>query len=335
MNHSRGSRARLEQLLLVRLAVQERSGTLARLLRRMNLAGIVLSPCCLEEHLDLLRRVVQSLPTPPFLVLDRERGAMRPLPASFRSLPSPTEAAREGPRAVERLGELTGALLRRAGFNTILVPLLDLLPFPPGHRLARQAFGSDPTLVGRCGSAFLRGVARQKVLACAGHFPGLGSAVQERPRRAELPVIVKSMAELWRTDLVPFRQVLPRLPLLQVSPAAYKAYDFDRPLPAVFSEKIVEGLLRTKLSYGGAVLADLEDAFLRRLVEPDEAALRSVQAGCDLVLIGCDGGSAERVFARLEKAVESGELARRRVEQALRRVRRVKRELAVPEREIA
>jgi len=120
-----------------------------------------------------------------------------------------------------------------------------------------------------------------------------------------------------------------------VSPVAYKAYDFDDPRPAVFSEKIVDGLLRVKLLYEGVALADLEDTFLPPLVEPEEAALRALQAGCDLVLLGSDGGRAEKVLARFGKAVESGEISLRRAEQALRRVRRVKRGLAFPERKVA
>jgi len=123
--------------------------------------------------------------------------------------------------------------------------------------------------------------------------------------------------------------------LVQVSPFAYKAYDFDQPRPAVFSEKIIEGLLRTKLSYEGVALADLEDAILHPLVEPEEAAVRALQAGCDLVVVGCEGERTEKILARLEKAVGSAEISLRRAEQALGRVRRVKRGLAVPEREIA
>ncbi len=327
----------LGQLLVVRLTMERWSSGLERWLRRTAPAGIVLSPRCGAEQsiLDLLRHVVQALPAPPFLLLGPESGALSPLPASFRSLPSPAEAAQQGANAVERLGELTGATLRREGFNALFAPLLDLLPFLPGHRLARQAFGPDPASVARCGRAFLRALGRQKVLACAAHFPGLGEALLRRSCRVGLPVIGKSMAELWRADLVPFRQLLPRLALVKVSPVAYKAFDFDLPRPALFSEKVVEGLLRTKLSYEGVALADLEDALVRPLVEPDEAALRALQAGCDLVVFGCEGGRAEKALARLEKAVESGELPLRRAEQALRRVRRAKRGLAVPERKIA
>ncbi len=319
-----GSQA-LGQLLVVRLAEAKWSGALGRWLGRINPAGILLSPPFGggPSLSDFLRRAARALPAPPILSLEPDAEAASVLGASSRALPAPAEAARRGPHAVERLGEQVGAGLRLLGFNLAFAPPLDL---------ARQAFGTSPTEVARAGGAYLGGLRRKGILACARHFPGLGQALLRRS--PALPVIDKSMAELWRADLVPFRDLLPRIPLMMVSPAAYKAYDFDHACPAIFSEKIVEGLLRVKLGYEGVACADAEDPSIRGLIEPQEAALRALRAGCDLVLVGGEGGATEKVLGRLVKAVESGQLPARRAEQALRRLRRAKRGLAVPERKI-
>ena len=101
--------------------------------------------------------------------------------------------------------------------------------------MRRDAFSADPQQMAKCGEAFLEGLESHGVLACGKHFPGSGSSRAASP--AELPLVSKPMAELWREDLFPYRALLPRLPLILVSTAAYKAYDFDLLQSAGLSSK--------------------------------------------------------------------------------------------------
>jgi beta-N-acetylhexosaminidase len=135
------------------------------------------------------------------------------------------------------------------------------------------------------------------------------------------------MAELWREDLVPYRALLPRLPLVLVSAAAYKAYDFDLPQSAGLSPKIVEGLLRVKLGYDGMAIAyGLETEAVRGTLSLEEAAVEAVGAGCDMLVVE-EPQAAERVHAAWCAALHSGKLPGPRVEQALKRIQHVKRGL--------
>jgi beta-N-acetylhexosaminidase len=182
--------------------------------------------------------------------------------------------------------------------------------------------------VAKCGEAFLEGLEAHKVLACGKHFPGFGST--RSAGLAELPIVSKSMAELWREDLVPYRVLLPRLALVLVSTAAYKAYDFDLLQPAALSSKVVEGLLRIKLGYDAVAIADgLEAEAVRGTLSLEEAAVQAVSAGCDMLLVE-DPQAAERVQSALSAAWESGKLAGARVEQALQRIQLAKRCLRPP-----
>ena len=69
-----------------------------------------------------------------------------------------------------------------------------------------------PSAGGEVWGGFLEGLERHEVRACGKHFPGL--AAREPPSPAELALVSKPMAELWREDLVPYRALLPRLPLV-------------------------------------------------------------------------------------------------------------------------
>jgi beta-N-acetylhexosaminidase len=132
------------------------------------------------------------------------------------------------------------------------------------------------------------------------------------------------MAELWRADLVPYRELLPRLPLVMMSAAVYKAYDFDNPQSAVLSTQVVNGLLRGKLGYRGVVVApQLELQPVRGVLDMSRAAVECLTSGCDMLLV--EKEESWQVMRRgIDGALASGESMRERLEQSLARIRAVK-----------
>jgi beta-N-acetylhexosaminidase len=340
------------QLLILKVSELRWDSSLEHVLRRLRAGGALIdAPLTggVETVREFLVKTARSTPSVPFLALREEGGTMDPLRAFLPPLPSPRAAAEKGLAAVTRLGELVGAGLQFLGFNTNLAPLLDLAspdsgkrgcepvekpgrgtPWraPTGETAGTRAFSRDPTEVAKCGAAFLNGLERCHVLACGKHFPGLASApYSPLPER---PIVAKSMAELWREDLVPYRTLLPRLPLVLVSTAAYKAYDFDLPQSAGLSPRVVEGLLRAKLGYHGVAIAcGLEMEAVRGTLDLGEAAVQAVRAGCDALLLE-NAEAAEVAHQALSRARESGELPSPRLEQALTRVQLAKKGLMAP-----
>jgi beta-N-acetylhexosaminidase len=309
------------QLLMVRLEENRWSAALDRFLRTWRPAGVVLAeplPRSAQATVEFLDKIAQALPVVPFLAIRQEGGARDPFRQFLPELPSLQAAAQKGLPAVARMGELIGEALSLFGFNTNFAPTLDLATPVTAGVLGRSAFSADPQQVAQCGGAFLRGLRQHKILACAKHFPGWGSV--PAPGTRALPVSGKSMAALWREDVFPFRELLPQLSMVLVSNAAYKAYDLDLPVPASLSRQVLEGLLRTKLDYRGVAMAfDLESKDVQGLLDLGEAAVQSLNAGCDLLLL--DQGSETEAGARaLKGALEMGRLPSLRVEQALERV---------------
>jgi beta-N-acetylhexosaminidase len=347
----------LGQLLILKVNEQRWDSSLEHLLRRLNPGGVIIDAPLTggaESTREFLLKLARAVPSVPLLAIEEEGGAMDPLGAFLPPLPAPRTAAEKGPAAVARLGELVGAALHLLGFNTDLAPVLDLASPASGKKsreavenpgrgtpwraptgIASQvrasdthAFSSNPLVVAKCGAAFLCGLVRHHVLPCGRHFPGLGSAsCSSLPER---PLIAKSMAELWREDLVPYRALLPRLPLVLLSTAAYEAYDFDFPQSAGLSPKVVEGLLRVKLGYNGVAIAcGLEREAVRGILALEEATVHALRAGCDMLLLE-KAEAAERVHGVLSAARESGKLPRPRLEQALKRIELAKKGLEPP-----
>lgn len=322
---------RLGQLLFLRLRENRWSASLERLLRGAAPGGILFSgslPPSAELTSEFLRKTARAIPHPSFFAVQEEGGSADQLGVFFPPLPFPRAAAEKGLPAVARLGELIGEALSLLGFNTNFAPLLDLATPFNEKKLAGRAFGADAKQVAQCGGAFIRGLGHHKILAVGKHFPGWGSVPCENSR--DLAVSGKPMASLWREDLLPFRQLLPHLPMVLISPAAYKAYDFDQPRPACLSAQVVDGLLRIKLGYRGLALASgLESEAVRGRLDLGETAIQSLYAGCDMLILD-EGRPFEEVRRALAAGLASGKLIRRRVEQSLERIQAVKKRLARP-----
>jgi len=322
---------RLGQLFFLRLRENRWSAALERMLRVAAPGGILLSaplPPSAESTSEFLRKTAWAIPHPPFLAVREEGGSADQLGVFLPRLPFPRAAAERGLSAVARLGELIGAALSLLGFNTNFAPLLDLATPFTEKSLGGRTFEADPKQVAQCGRAFVRGLRHHKILPVGKHFPGGGSVPFENSQ--DLAVSGKPMAALWREDLLPFRQLLPHLPMVLISPAAYKAYNFDQPRPACLSALVVDGLLRVKLGYRGLALAyDLESDAVRGRLDRRETAIQSLNAGCDMLILD-EGRPFEEVRRALEAGLTSGKLFRQRVEQSLERIQAVKKRLTRP-----
>ncbi|MBZ5565388.1 MAG: hypothetical protein LAP13_23570 [Acidobacteriia bacterium] len=123
--------------------------------------------------------------------------------------------------------------------------------------------------------------------------------------------------------------------MVQVSSAAYKAYDFDIPRAASLSPAVVEGLLRIRLGYRGLALAyDLEDQNVRGTLDLGQAAIQAINAGCDLIIVD-QGTSFDTVSQALQAGLDAGKLAPKRLEESLERIRIGQKGLTPPKGKIA
>ncbi len=323
--------SRLGQLFVLETKSGRWSARIGELLRSVRPSGVVvpLSPGPSEAPLAAYIKGVRSaldqsslvgLADPQFGVIDSLLSLRRPQPIFNPGLR----------RQAESWGKWMGALLRGFGLNVDFSLRLDLTG--PAFRAAGRA--RDPQVVAQCARAYLRGLAPSKVIACVCNFPGIGSAEPDREFGGLLSS--KPMAVLWREDLLPFREALPVLPLVMVSHAGYKAYDFETPRPGIWSSEILTGLLRVKLGYKGVAVANLSDlADTAKDIDLGGAVVKALEAGCDLFVVPGTKFSVTSVRRSLRAALDSGRITPGRVEQSLRRIRVLKRKLAKPLRVVS
>ena len=328
--------SRLGQLFILELKSARWNSRVEQLFRSAQPSGVVI-PLDITRPEALLREVaegVRSLVRGATLVgvADPQVGVIDMLLPN-RMMGSPRASNNILKSSAIAAGRLRGMSLRNAGLNVDFSLRLDL-----GNANDRIDFGlqnpdRDPKLVAECAGAYVRGLRMNGTVACVRDFPGVGSVEFDREWGM---VSAKPMAALWCEDLVPFRKLLPKLPLVMISRAVYKAYNFDFPLPAVWSPEVVTGLLRTKLGYKGVAVANLSRlGRAPKNTDIGEAAVKAVEAGCDLFVIPARKSSVASALRSLRSALGSGRITHNRVEESLQRISAMKRKLAKPLRAIS
>jgi len=323
--------ADLGRHLLIGLEEHRWTSGLERRIRALRPGGVLFltptlrSPAATAE---LCARIVRALDDVPFLAIEEEAGAINPLRRWLPPLPPPRAVRGQIPAAARRRGEWVGRALRLLGLNTYLaaIPEASSSRSEPTPGSPRRARSSGKTV--ELDKAFVGGLAHVGALVCGKYFPGLSGARLDRSSR--LLVVSKPMAEMWSGNLLPYRRLLSQLPLVMVSPAAYKAYDFDVLRPATVSAQVLEGLLRVKLGYRGVAVTDqLDSEYVCRAFDPVGFAVQALIAGCDLLLVH-EWRTAEAVRAGLAKAFISEKLPSWRLEQAAKRLHSLTRHLSPP-----
>jgi beta-N-acetylhexosaminidase len=202
-------------------------------------------------------------------------------------------------------GELVARAVRAFGFNSTLAPVLDLGLPASAEVMGTRAASETAAGVVAYARAFLAGLASQGVVGCGKHFPGLGGGTLDS--HLETPEILRGRRELWREDLVPYRELRDELPMVMVNHAAYPRTP-GKARPASVSRYWIETVLRKRIGYRGIVFSDdLEMGGVLKFLGIEEAAVEAVRAGTDLLEI-CH--SPELILRAYEALLVEGERSR-------------------------
>jgi beta-N-acetylhexosaminidase len=213
--------------------------------------------------------------------VDRLRDALAAMPSAQAVATAARRTGKSG--LAQEHGELVALAVKAFGFNTTLAPVLDLaLPDSAGVMGTRAAAATGIEVV-EYASRFLMGLKAQGVAGCGKHFPGLGAGMLDS--HLETPVILRESREMWREDLVPYRELCHELPMIMVNHAAYpETPGKDR--PASVSSYWMEIVLRERIGYRGIIYSDdLEMGGILKFLPIEEAAIAAVRAGMDLIEI--------------------------------------------------
>ncbi|MCK9825886.1 glycoside hydrolase family 3 protein [Nocardioides cavernae] len=302
--------------------VAQWSGTAApvEMVRRLHLGGVIAFDSNIASadqiqavNTRLTRRVGRTWPL--FLGVDQEGGVVERLRGAATRFPTFMSAGAAGDVALtQRAYAASGAELRGLGFTVDFAPDADVTSGPGDPTIGSRAASSYPSTVAEHVVAAANGFAASGVLPVVKHFPGHGSVPADS--HLTLPVQAKTLEDLEATDLVPFRSAVEEgLPAVMVGHLDVRAV--DPRVPSSLSRKVVTGLLRQDLGFGGLVVTDaLDMAGVTRGRDAGRTAVQALRAGADVLLMPPSPAVARSAVVR---AVHSGALPRRRLEQAAAR----------------
>ena len=212
----------------------------------------------------------------------RQLGEMWMAPAPNAALPA--TAALQACKAATACGFVLGAELRACGVDMSFTPVLDLDHGESGV-IGDRAFHRDPQIVSVLAHNLMHGLLQSGMANCGKHFPGHGFVRADS--HTEVPVDERSLKTILADDAKPY-EWLP-LGLTSIMPAhvIYPAVDA---LPAGFSSRWLQDILRRQLGFQGAIFSDdlsMEGArhIGGKTVSYTDAALVALKAGCDMVLL--------------------------------------------------
>lgn len=305
--------------------VEEDAARVEALVARVPVGGLCLFNGTAEATPATLRHL-QSVSRYPLLVAtDMERGTGQQVHGAtvFPHALAFSALGGDGPAFAERFARASAREALACGIHLAFAPVADVNREPRNPIIATRAFGTVPEATAHLVAAYVRGARAEGLLTTAKHFPGHGGTAQDS--HAELPVVEDDRAALERTDLVPFRAALAAgVDAVMTAHIVYPALDPDH--PATFSRAILDGLLRGEMGFEGPVVTDslLMAAVRDAYGAPGDQAAVLLAAGVDVLL---DVQEPEAAWHGIQAAVAEGRLTAARVEEACRRVWRLKQHL--------
>ncbi len=259
----------------------------------------------------LCRSLEYPADRPPLLSIDQEGGRVARLGAPVLKLPPMRALAEVASEAELRAcGEALGRQLAAIGLTMDFAPVLDVDSNPANPVIGDRAFGTTADSVAHHALAFAGGLRRGGVLPCGKHFPGHGDT--DVDSHLALPRLTHDRARLDAVELAPFRAAIAAdIEALMTAHVLFDALDPE--LPATLSTTVLQGLLREELGYRGLVISDdLEMKAVADRWGVAESAIRSIDAGCDTVLVCSDVDAAFAARDALSaKAAEDDRFAAR------------------------
>ena len=321
-----------------------------------HIGGIILFRGPVYESMVLMNRMQQMARRPLLISADLEAGAGMRFDDTVNFPWNMAVGATGNPELARRQGAITAREALALGVQQIYAPVVDVNNNAANPVINVRSYGEDPAEVARFGAAFTEGAQSAGVIATAKHFPGHGDTAIDSHRG--LPEINVSRTRLDEIELRPFRATIAagvgavmvaHIGLPQIDPTRVKPLPKDDKIKPVDTDEageiigesasipatvspVVGRLLKDELGYQGMVVTDaLSMSGLTIYFNQDEAAVRALESGADMLLKPADNDAA---FNGVVKAVRSGRLTEQRIEVSARKILAAKYDLGLVKQRI-
>lgn len=332
------------QLLLVHFNGEQANEDAQILIQQLHVGGIIYYTWANGLHSpDQVRSLSQGLqelastnnyPIPLLIAVDQEGGRVNRLKSGFTVFPG-NAALRmaDDPSLVFPSALATGQELKAVGININLAPVVDINSNPMNPIIGIRSFGDTAENVITYSKDTLEGYRQAGILSCLKHFPGHGDV--DIDSHLDLPVLSKSKDQLLQEELRPFFELANLADVIMTAHIMLPAVDSKN--CATLSKEVLD-LLRNDIGFDGVVMTDslMMEGLLKNCVSIDVAAIDSLNAGADILLLGgkqlheglvgleMTVSDIQRIHHALIKAIKEGVIPEERLNQAVQRILDIK-----------
>lgn len=238
---------------------------------------------------------------------------------------------------VEEIGYLTGREMIAVNVHWNFAPCLAV---PQDARWGRtyEGYAGDVDIVSRLGAAYVRGLQRAGVAACIKHYVGDGGAEWGTRRYASWATFWERNGGLWKIDQGDVNLDEPTFRSLHLAPykesiaagalTVMASFNSWRGLKIHAHRYLMTDVLKGELGFKGFIVTDWMGI---NQLSPDlyTCVVMGINAGIDMVMVPID---YVNFITKAIEAVENGDITIHRIDDAVRRILSVKRELGLFER---
>ena len=244
---------------------------------------------------------------PPFIAMNRERMQYRP--SLMLPWTDPKLLSKQGLDAVSSLATRTAIEMRDLGFNLNLGVMVNTHSF--------YSYTSDVDRAARIGETITKRYAAKRVFTGYEYFPG-GADYTVPGMKLDA-----SKSSLMDDDGRVFAQLIGSTgeehPMIMVN--AVKVTSIDANQPVSLSKPIITDWLRKEMGFGGVVITDdIEVGAAVAGMSIRDYAVRTINAGSDMVIICKHPKHIKDVHDALTQAVADGTISEARLDESVRRI---------------
>lgn len=236
---------------------------------------------------------------------------------------------------VEEIGQATALELLATGVSWNFGPVL-AVPLDPRWGRTYEAFGDDPDLVGRLGSAYIRGLemtglaGANRVIGTAKHFVGDGGTVwgtsTSGDYRIDQGLTGGDESVLRQVHLAPYRAAFDTG--VGSVMASFSSWRQGKVHGDGF---LLTRVLRGELGFGGLLVSDWGGIDQIFPGEYRRSLTQAINSGIDFVMVPYD---VDLFVTTMRDAVEAGEIGESRIREAVTRILTAKFEVGLFERAV-